>query len=495
MKRLLIYISAYILSLGVFTSCEDMLEPKIFSSLTDANFPKSKADIDAMLVALYAPFSHTWGVDISEGANSWCVYSTMNSWLEYSTATTDEKYNAWASEGEDDLSWGTMFQKDDYSTNYIKVKLVSMCTNMLATVENSVLEDGLKANAIAQIKCLRAWNMFLLYDFYGPVSVILDPKLVSSEEYFPRPSKEEYISWMVKDLTEAIPDLVEKTNNTSAWGRVNKGIARMLLLKIYMNDKQWDKADEVANDLLAMPYKLMDDYKDVFRVEGNDEVIWACPSGIKTPSQDWFLTYFPWDSKQIYGIDIQGWHGHFMRWDFYNTFKQGVDKRLETIAGEYEKIDGTFGSADEGAVVVKYLVNANDAKQGLISTVAFRLADVYLSKAEILAQKNNRALTQAEFDQYVKPITNRANTTSTLDMSSILSNKTSFLEFLLAERGRELYWEGWRRQDLIRYDMYIQKARDRGSVTAESKHNLFPIPYNIILQSKGVYVNNPGYDN
>lgn len=492
MKRFIVYISI-ILALGINTSCEDMLSPKIYSSLTDANFPKSESDINAMLVGLYAPFNHTWAVGFTDGADISCAYSTMFSWLELSTSTTDEKYNSWDTEGANDLSWGTMFQKSYPRANYNRVRLVAMCTNLLNIIEKSSIKNSLKKYAVAQIKCLRAWNMFLLYDFYGPVSVILDPDLVNTDKYFPRPTKEEYISDMVKDLNESIPDLLDRTNGTSDWGRVNKGLARMILMKIYMNDKQWEKANEVADELLAMSgYKLMDDYKTVFNKEGNDEVVWACPSGIKTPSQDWFLTYFPWDCKQIKGISLQGWGGHFMRWDFYKTFSK-EDKRLETIAGEYEKTDGTIGSSLQGAIVVKYLVNTSDAKQGLISTVAFRWADVLLSKAEILAQMGNRALTKDEFDKYVKPITDRANTTSTLDLTSILANKDAFLTFLLAERGRELYWEGWRRQDLIRYGKFIEKARERGSVTASEKHNLFPIPNDVILQSGGVYKNNPGY--
>ena len=56
---------------------------------------------------------------------------------------------------------------------------------------------------------------------------------------------------------------------------------------------------------------------------------------------------------------------------------------------------------------------------------------------------------------YLKQITERAGVTYTIP-ADIQSSKEKFREFLLAERGRELYFEGWRRQDLIRFDKYIE---------------------------------------
>ncbi|MNL45844.1 SusD family protein [compost metagenome] len=48
-------------------------------------------------------------------------------------------------------------------------------------------------------------------------------------------------------------------------------------------------------------------------------------------------------------------------------------------------------------------------------------------------------------------------------------------DFLLAERGREFFSEGLRREDLIRHNKFIQSARDRG-FAAKDYQVLFPIP-------------------
>ena len=65
---------------------------------------------------------------------------------------------------------------------------------------------------------------------------------------------------MTKDLEEAMPYLYDKTNGTSNWGRVNKGLCNMPLMKLYMNDHQWDKALPYAKKLMTMGYSLADNY-------------------------------------------------------------------------------------------------------------------------------------------------------------------------------------------------------------------------------------------
>jgi hypothetical protein len=64
---------------------------------------------------------------------------------------------------------------------------------------------------------------------------------------------------------------------------------------------------------------------------------------------------------------------------------------------------------------------------------------------------------------------------------------------LLDERGRELYGEGARRQDLIRNGSYISNAIARGKTNAQPFHMLFPIPNSVIVQGRGVIQQNQGY--
>jgi len=77
---------------------------------------------------------------------------------------------------------------------------------------------------------------------------------------------------------------------------------------------------------------------------------------------------------------------------------------------------------------------------------------------------------------------------------SDFSSANEFLEAVLTERGHELWFEGARRSDLIRYGKYIDYARTyRGSVTAQDYMTLFPLPQDVIDESKGKIAQNPGY--
>ena len=79
-----------------------------------------------------------------------------------------------------------------------------------------------------------------------------------------------------------------------------------------------------------------------------------------------------------------------------------------------------------------------------------------------------------------------------------MNSVDKFLKAVLDERGWELYFEGNRRQDLIRYGIFVEtikkKAQSMGKQTLvdENRHR-FPIPQSIIDEGKGVIEQNPGY--
>ena len=72
-------------------------------------------------------------------------------------------------------------------------------------------------------------------------------------------------------------------------------------------------------------------------------------------------------------------------------------------------------------------------------------------------------------------------------------SQVEFRDAILDEKSRELFCEGHRRQDLIRHGKFIDKAVARGATSASSKHILFPIPAEVILEGNGVIEQNPGY--
>jgi hypothetical protein len=493
MKNIKLFILCICVALK-FSSCD--LDSTVYSSLTEDNFPKTEEDAESLLTGLYGNVKNNSG-GVNDGANGgwgWPLLSiSAEAWTGFSMATTDEMYTV-GSANIRDFEWGNAFN----TMNTFRInKNITRATYLISVIEKTdgIREDS-KQRMIAEAKCIRAWIMFALYDLYGPIPYIVDPdKAIEEIKYEPRPSKEEYFNQMVKDFTEAIPYLYDKTNNTANWGRVNKGLANMLLMKLYMNDHQYEKALPFAEAVTKMGYKLEDDYFAVFSNEGNNEVIWAVPSGARADNE-WFFYTIPSDCAEVLGQEVAPYWGVFvLPWDFYDTFTD-QDIRKNGLAESYIGPDGKEHSrtvnptrSQYGAIVVKYFLPKSLTSSGNYQQVSLRYADVILSLAEIentLNGPTERAL------GYLKQITDRAGTTSTIP-NNIQQSKETFNDFLLAERGRELHLEGWRRQDLLRFGKYISNARERGK-NAKDHQVLLPIPPQIIIESGGIITQNPGYE-
>lgn len=493
-NKIMTYTLVFASMLSSLTSCD--LDSKVYSSLSDTNFPQTEEDARSMLTGMYANFKGNSGGVNDDANGGWAlpVFAIGDGWWGFSEMTTDECRHIGGDHRWTDFSWGSALDTYYFYTNS---RNITRCTKLLDVMEKLTgVSDDVKNELIAETKCLRGWLMFCYYDLYGPVPYTADPEKIDGIKYEPRPTKEVYFNQMVKDLTEALPYLYDKTNNTSNWGRVNKGICAMLLMKIYMNDHQWDKALPYAESLMKMGYTLAPNYYDVFTEEQNNENIWCVPSGPQAANEFFFYSMPP-DCAKMCGRDVFGcWGVYQMPWAFYDTYTKG-DKRLAGIADHYTTASGREYSRNgdlsdrlaQGAIVLKYFCDVDHMKSGDVPIVAFRYADVLLSMAEI---QNNLNGPSEKALGYVKQITDRAGTTATIP-SDVLQSKEKFNEFLLAERGRELYWEGWRRQDLIRFGQYIEVGRKRG-FPAKDYMTLFPIPPKVITESGGIIENNPGYE-
>lgn len=121
-----------------------------------------------------------------------------------------------------------------------------------------------------------------------------------------------------------------------------------------------------------------------------------------------------------------------------------------------------------------------------------RLAEIYLTAAEAYLRGNGVG-NQADALKYVNYVRERADVAAWNAAELTLPN-------ILAERGRELYWENNRRTDLIRFGMFAGstynwswKNNVQGGAGIGSHMNLFPIPFQVINSYKSDYPQNPGY--
>lgn len=504
MKNIIRYILLATVFTGVtLTSCEDLLETKNFSDMSPNNFFKTEGDMAAAVTGIYLPCTTNWGYT-DGGTGKWynaLFNADINAYYPAGMVTTDAVRH-YTSHVFDEFNVGPATEGATIST-YNIIRFVARATDVIHQIGKSsgATEDS-RNRFIAEVKTLRAFYMYTLLDWFGPVNVKLDPETLMDNSISPRPSLAEYVGYIEKDLGDAIAttSFPDKYNGDATnWGRMSKAIAYGIRMKLYMHQKSWDKAKEDAAKLMTMGFSIIDNYEDVFNKSQTDEHIWSIPSNLAT--DNYFVTeVLPSDFKRGYnhlgesyirGDDktyYSGWQVFCMRWDFYDTFEDG-DIRKKTILEEYDTNDGIHkdrNSGMVGAIPIKF-TDSQFAHYGIQKEhPALRYAEVLLSYAE--AENELNGPTQSAINA-VKQITDRAKTAIP---ASATVDKTAFRTYLLAERGRELYCEGQRRQDLIRHGVYISLAKARGN-NAKDYQVLFPIPQNVITEAGGIIEQNDGY--
>jgi hypothetical protein len=256
-----------------------------------------------------------------------------------------------------------------------------------------------------------------------------------------------------------------------------------------MHTKQWAKAETVAKEIMNMGYSLLtgpDGYANVFKQKRNAELIYAVPTTDASPNY-WVQEVLPGDFRTGGSITREpGWAGYFMPWAFYDKYEAN-DLRKSTIVDTYSKSNGTVVSRAtglRGAIPLKYTGFSGNGPGYAIDVVVFRYAEVLLSLAEAINEQRG----PAEAYQYVNTVRARAGVSDFAGMT-----QDQLRQAILDERGRELYAEGVRRQDLIRNSSFISNALARGKTNAKPHMVLYPIPNAVVVQGRGVIAQNPGY--
>ena len=234
-------------------SCEKELESKVYSDLTAENFFQTEKDFNAALVALYSSFSIDWG-DTDPGIGVWytALYNANNrTYLMRSELTTDELWNDWDANLLN-FTWGPATYSGTDASTYSRIRYVARATDIIDKIEKSSVNDLIRKRYLAEAKTLRAWLMYILFDFFGPLNVKIELETLNDTKIIPRWSTNAYTDMIEQDLSEAIntDELPEAYNGTANWGRVSKGLARTLLLKFYMHQKDWAKAEAIGKDII-----------------------------------------------------------------------------------------------------------------------------------------------------------------------------------------------------------------------------------------------------
>ena len=290
----------------------------------------------------------------------------------------------------------------------------------------------------------------------------------------------------------------------------------------------------LANNYLALFSRNNDRYMPGGSASAENEILWGIPyegtntqsyggttfliaASVTTNSAD---DVFKMDCAN-YGAKNFNWKCMHARAEFSDKFIDSGDVRddfwskdadgftkantdFSTFNNGYASIkftnidsnaDGTFALKDpsKGTVISNIADEAKTAgnNENFASTdfPIFRLADIYLMKAECYAVGGvGDAASALQAANYVR-LRAGASAWNSLNASSILD-----------ERARELYQENHRRTDLVRFGKFVSgytwswKGNVAGGTDFKSYMNVFPIPANVIAaQPEFAAIQNPGY--
>jgi hypothetical protein len=479
------------------------LESEMYDAINPTLFPKTAKDAEALVTgSCYNIFqSKAYDGIFTVGSNGIQIVNDMASDIGECQWRDREPvlYGRW-----------TVSSQGYISSGWQWTKFINSMTLNIDRISQIDMDETHKNRLVAELRCGRGFLGFLMYDYYGPIPIVDLETLKNplEERIVPRATEEEMQTFIETELTEAakvLPYSYKKGDPN--YGRFSKGVCYMVLLKFYMQTKQWAKAEAAGRELMKPEYgyTLVPRYKDIFTLENekNAETIFSFNSLKGYQEHKWHPHVLPND----YPTDpshVTKWNGYKIAWWFMHTYEEG-DQRLETIVTEYTGIGGLLHNEEldvasgeqirYGAVPVKYEIDKTTAgEDNQIDYIIYRYADALTLLSEAIVRKEN-AVTQEAVD-----LLNRVRTRAGLPACTTdsFSSVRDFLDKLLLERAHELYWEGCRRQDLIRDGSWVEamqyKSRVMGQTTLVNENYVrFPLPQSVIDEGKGLILQNPGY--
>jgi len=500
-KRLFISFSVILIAQGCTNLDEELLD-----KVTEDNFFTNEAEFASALGAPYAVLYRTMGND---------EYFSLQE-VSSDEMVIPQRGGDWFADGE----WIRLHQHTSQPRDLVITRTwitlfegVSATNRLIAqfeTIENSEA-------VIAELKALRAFYYYMLIDTYGNVPLV--KVFGQSEGQTPR---NEIYDFIVADLEENV-NLLSKEAGNATYGRMNFYAGQALLAKLYLNsgvytgsgtpsptavDNVLKACDEIIN---SGNYDLENNYFDIFKVanRGSIEHIWVIPfDEVFAPGFNISVMTLHYGNQATFDMQVQPWNGYSTLQEFYNSYEdQDVRKDMNFLIGPQFASDGvtpildpSFEPNDPDGPQVIFTPEINELEPNGLRQAGlrvnkfeheiggnensnndfpiFRYADILLMKAEALWRTGDAATAL----QYVDMVRERAG----LESIGVVNEET-----LLAERGREMFCELYRRQDLLRFGKYNDgwefNPPDPGDFV-----NLFPIP-DAQLNADPTLVQNPGY--
>ncbi|MDV6168139.1 RagB/SusD family nutrient uptake outer membrane protein [Flavobacterium sp. DG1-102-2] len=342
-------------------------------------------------------------------------------------------------------------------------------------------DEGYKNRLIGEAKFLRAYNYFFLVRGFGDVPL----QHVSLTERVP---KEEVYAYIEADLLDAINTLPNKSDYESKdLGRATKGAAQALLAKVYLYEKKWQQAYDMAQTVIGSgQYSLENDYATLWRVTTENGV----ESIFEVQARGEVVAHGVQQYSETQGArGTSGWGWGFNTpsqnlLDAYNAAGDDIRRDATIIFAGETLYDGRIVSAavENPMYNEKAYSSANaGAGDGDKNIRVLRLAEIHLIAAEAANELGNTAAALTNLN-IVRLRVNLGEVTDTANLRQAIWN----------ERRLELAFEHDRWFDLVRTGQAASAMQAAGKNFIVGTHELFPIPYNQLIQTPTM-TQNPNY--
>ena len=522
MKKNNIYIAlAFISLMGVLLSaCTDMDE-NTEGKMTSTDFYAESHLISQAVGAAYAElqaYQNHWGVwGFQTVSSDECVVPTRapgNDWYDGGVWQALHKHQWEVRLGQLNNLWVSIYSG------------ITTCNRVLSDLDTykDAMEESAYIRYKAETTTLRSFYYSLLLDIFGNVPYVDDYE--GEITSYPQLSGGEVLEKVINDIENNLQYLDEAPDATN-YGRCTRQMAHAMLAKLYLNAKVfkgtsgYDAGD--MNKVITYcdmiinsgHYEVVSEFTQPFAVynEACKENIFVVPmqNGINwNGDYEFHFHKFSGHStfKQVFGLRGDVWNGgcatpSFM--EYYNeddyrrraTFLYGplytpLGEMIENpdLPGEQMNLTIEVESLEaakrwEGARIQKYEYESGMTGNMNNDFVLYRMADIYYMKAEAILRGGNASLSDLCAQEQFQLIRKRAT-------QPVYTAQTLTLDELIIERGREFAWEGWRRQDLIRWNQFAKGSWTFKAAQPDNTRDLFPIPYDQITKNPS-WKQNPGY--
>ncbi|HEY4206666.1 MAG TPA: RagB/SusD family nutrient uptake outer membrane protein, partial [Puia sp.] len=442
--------------------------------------------------------------------------------------TTDEAAWTWQNDagiqGLHEMSWSSINPIVD-GLYYRSFFQITLCNEFIRQSSDANLSSrgitGISADSIrhyrAEARFLRAYQYWVLMDLFGnpPFATEKDPV----GGFIPKQiSRSDLFTYVESELKAIDGDLVAARGNE--YGRADQAAAWALLARIYLNAEvytgtaHYTDAITYCNKVIQAGYTLHPDYRELMLADNNlntDEFILTINyDALYTQNYGGttYLLHGPANVPAYMSNSSGSWTGLRCTQNFVALFPDhhgAIDRRAQFWDSAQSVKMNDLYTATDGLSTYKFRNWTRDTLQPAhqdskkdfadIDFPLFRLGEIYLIYAESVLRGGSGG-DPATALKYINWLRERAYTDKTT--ADITSGQLT-TDYILDERGRELYYEAFRRTDLIRYKkfttasyLWAWKGGVEAGTAVADKYNLFPIPSTDLSSNPNLKQNN-GY--